>query len=254
MMSAQICKLCRKNNKLIKAHIVPDFLYRHLGLYQVDLNNQKRLSKAQYSSGNFTQLKRPLPTGEYDNNILCSNCDNCVLQKYEDYGKKIFFDGSSTIKGFMFEHKKDISSDIEFLEFSGIDLDFLRLFVISIFWKASISNREFCQQIQLDKEEEEVVRKMLLYADPKTCFDYPIVMYFLDGEHYQELITDFKRIVKKGQVKYALIVGGMVFLFYPERNKRVPSLDNLIIGHEKQLRIIKFSQETSAGLLQQFMS
>lgn len=65
------CKLCAQDKPLLKcSHIIQDFMYN--GLFdekhffaQLDLIDFKR--------------KRMLPSGVYDSNILCKNCDSKII-------------------------------------------------------------------------------------------------------------------------------------------------------------------------------
>lgn len=116
-----ICNLCRKEKKLIEAHIVPKWAY--MNLYNNESDKDKRslilVEKNKYD------LKRPM--GSYDPNILCANCDN-FLGKYDEYGKKVFLDSPLEKRG------------KEAYVVKNVDFDRLRIFLISVVWRASISN------------------------------------------------------------------------------------------------------------------
>ena len=81
------CQLCREEKKLIKAHIIPEFMYQDsyedgkmLEFMGVDLNEADE-SKAIYRY-----------KGIYDTSILCDDCDNGILNKeLDDYASRILY-------------------------------------------------------------------------------------------------------------------------------------------------------------------
>ena len=127
------CKLCLKQKKLLnKSHIIPAFMYRkammfdeHKKIYTVDT--------AKLLSGEYENQKAPRQSsGYYEKMILCQNCDCIILKHYEDYGKKILYDNakSKTYKN---------SSGVIITECVDISYKELKLFFLSILWRAHIS-------------------------------------------------------------------------------------------------------------------
>lgn len=119
-----ICLFCNKEKDLIDAHIIPrwayDFLYPQEGPQQ---------REALILVGKFKPKKRWI--GTYDQNILCAECDN-YLGKFDDYGKKIFLD--SPLEGYP-------GTSGAYL-IPNVDLKKLKLFVLSVIWRMSISTNE----------------------------------------------------------------------------------------------------------------
>lgn len=117
------CQLCGENKKLIEAHIIPKWAYDFL--YSRDDEERK---KALLSIGANRYNKRR-PTGSYDSEILCEKCDNLIGNKYDDMGKNFFVDEKI--------HKDGLIEKID-----KPDISILRLFVLSVVWRSSISNIE----------------------------------------------------------------------------------------------------------------
>ena len=71
------CKYCHKENKLIKAHIIPKKFY--LGIKEdkclcINSKTEKYIIQQQ---------------GGYDSNILCGDCDNHILGEFDKEGYRI---------------------------------------------------------------------------------------------------------------------------------------------------------------------
>jgi len=74
--------LCLERQTLVKSHIIPKFLWKPMKTeegYYFPLSSDP--SNPEYKSQK-----------EYTEHMLCSNCDNFVLQRYEDKLSRIFLD------------------------------------------------------------------------------------------------------------------------------------------------------------------
>ena len=81
-----ICKLCCENKDLRRSHIIPEFLYRNLGIYD-DKNRFKVISsnpkkRVKYEQKGFREY------------LLCDNCEE-KIQKWEDYVARFWFQKSN---------------------------------------------------------------------------------------------------------------------------------------------------------------
>ena len=69
-----LCKLCKQERKLIKAHIVPKFLYEKMK------DEKNRFNSVSFNIGDFENHKVKITQMEdYDPNILCLDCDNRIF-------------------------------------------------------------------------------------------------------------------------------------------------------------------------------
>lgn len=147
------CKLCLQEKPLIKkSHIIPDFMYK--GLFD---------EKHRISQIDFTNKKESFPpTGIYEGNILCSNCDNKILGSYETYAAKELF--KPTMHGFIEALKNkviDFDGNETSVTMSRIEYKKAKLFFLSILWKASISSHRFFKFVNLEPTTSEKIRNML---------------------------------------------------------------------------------------------
>lgn len=159
------CKLCLQEKELIgKSHIIPDFMYRDGGIYHQNHTIKKIDFKSSWKGKISFRGKQH--SGEYDENILCLECDGNRIGTLELYAKKIFFKGPN--------HYQWEEQSVKFLD---IDYQKMKLFFLSIFWRASISKRPFFREISPSEEVIEDLRKMILENNPMGDDDYPI--YFI---------------------------------------------------------------------------
>ena len=81
-----ICQLCLQEKKLIKSHIIPDFLYRRAGMF--DNNFVQTNTVDNIEAG---RPARRVPSGEYEFDILCADCDGRIIGGYENYARLASF-------------------------------------------------------------------------------------------------------------------------------------------------------------------
>ena len=109
---------------------------------------------------------RKKPKGIYDGSIFCAHCDNTILFEYDDYVCRLIRSWNTLVRT---PHK--------FGHFiSGLDYRRLRLFLLSLLWRCSVSTRKETPQIDLGSHSE-VVRQMLLDGDAGNRQRYQIFAF-----------------------------------------------------------------------------
>jgi hypothetical protein len=87
-----LCRLCRLEKPLIRAHIIPRNLYkpiREAGMGESASDQVPRI----YVVGT-EQKPKQVQSGIYDPSILCAECDNDLIGMWDNYGQT-FLLGSS---------------------------------------------------------------------------------------------------------------------------------------------------------------
>lgn len=233
------CKLCLEEKILLKkSHIIPDFIYKHSGLYD-DLH-RIRLFTVQ---GLIDNKKPSLPqSGVYEGNILCADCDNSRLgESLEQYAKKAIFGGGQLPSSecvycvnFIDEEKNTfaICKNLNYTKF--------KLFLLSVLWRASISSKSFFKGIKVG-EHEEVLRKMIFENDPKAFYDYPVFVYssVLDENFTPDIIIEPTQVIDdRGVITCYFVIGGFIYIYkvgaFPEGQS---SLKNQTITEENKITI-----------------
>jgi hypothetical protein len=163
-----ICNYCKKNKKLIQAHIVPKGF---LGM----LEQQKFLEV----SFNYSYKKR-MPIGPYDMNILCADCDK-IIGLYDEYAKKILIEDIHLYK----------NKNLPIYSIPAHAIDYLKLkkFFISLIWRASISSRDAFKEVSLGYYNDVALACL---KDERFLEDNIFaILVFKDGPNikYQDAIT-----------------------------------------------------------------
>lgn len=223
------CKLCLKENKLVKAHIIPDFMYEDIiangGIF--------KLSK-------FRKPKK-IPTGEYDSTILCGTCDNDIInKKYEDYASKLYklLSGKLTKLGSIKVEKKVNPAGLNYTSISRLDYQRFKLFLLSILWRASVSSREFCGDVKLGQDEE-ILRRMIKNEDSKRLGDFPILIIDIskDIPVLRGATENPRRVKPNGNHFYYFFIQGITYSFFLSKSNLHPFAVNSISKSTEQIHI-----------------
>lgn len=152
------CRLCGELKPLCdKSHIIPNWMYRRIK------GSAKAMEKF-----SLTRLdgKLQLPqSGEWEGGILCQTCDGGIISSYEKYAQAVLYP-----KGVK-QHERI---------YEGVDYTLIKLFFLSILWRASISSRQFFHNVHLDIEHQEKLRAMIHAGIPGQQFEYPVTIMGLD--------------------------------------------------------------------------
>ena len=141
------CCLCLEYRTLIDSHIIPN------GFFDRILTDEPNLLIDEHS------YPKKMRKGVYDQAILCADCDN-LIGKWDDYAQKVL---THDMSGFMPIGPLEKLGGWERAEY---DYPLLKLFFISLVWRASISSHDFYQAVSLGPDLEEKARLMLKSEDP----------------------------------------------------------------------------------------
>jgi len=153
-----LCRLCQHDRKLVDAHIIPKpFFTAYL-----DGNKGKLLSN---SLGMRPKRSR---TGVYDSGILCGTCDK-VIGVWDEYGVRVLLQELRALSA-------DSPTGVQTaFQRPNYDYNRLKLFILSVLWRASESSRDFSKKVKLGPCQERLFR-MLRAEDPGAPEDFPIFL------------------------------------------------------------------------------
>ncbi|MCD6670830.1 hypothetical protein LT068_17525 [Vibrio cholerae] len=158
------CKGCNENKKLIKAHIIPESFF-------VSMKSGNKPLKVITNILGVYPKKSPI--GIYDRNILCRECEN-RFQKIDDYAFRIL----------IAEEDKQIpvyNDDVVVgYQLNNVDVSRLKLFFISILWRASISEQPFFSKINLG-ELEDKAKSLIWNESSGGADDFSFVLAKFDN-------------------------------------------------------------------------
>lgn len=163
-----LCQLCREDKKLIDAHIVARCLLDKL--FHPD-------GPPQLISKEKGTLAKRLPMGEYDNKILCSECDSS-FSSWEDYTADLLYR-----KNNVYEAAADAGRNGQsFITIPNYNYTSLKLCLLSILWRMSVSKKHDHAIVALGPYENKI-RKMLLTSDPGGADDFTVILLRIYGEY-----------------------------------------------------------------------
>jgi hypothetical protein len=103
------------------------------------------------------------PTGEYDPGILCGACDSSFAP-WEEYSAELLHKNAPPIN----INTRKLGSTIPTYDYAA-----LKLCLLSILWRMSVSEREVFERIALGRYEP-LIRELLLRKDPGPPSELPI--------------------------------------------------------------------------------
>ncbi|WP_164674245.1 hypothetical protein [Maribacter litoralis] len=204
-----------KEKKLIKAHIIPDFMYS--GMKEEDDKNI--FLEVTYNLDKNTRKQRKIQTGIFDKNILCEDCDNGIIggqyEKYAQnsmYGKNIDPEIAPICKNY-----KNPNDGFEYSICKNIDYGKFKIFLLSILWRASITDQKIFKDVDLGNSHEESLRRIIFENMIPNEDEYPIMMTsFMRTENsLKNFIGQPKRIrFNDGLNGYVFLINSIQFMFY----------------------------------------
>jgi hypothetical protein len=136
------CKLCGNERALCKSHAIPDAHFKQI---------------PRQSAGKAVAITDDEATPiQYTNDswhtyMLCAECESVLNKRYDEYGIKVLRDDST----------KNIRSEIG-VTFKDINRQRLRMFLLSVLWRVSISQHRCYSNINLPYPLENKLRHALL--------------------------------------------------------------------------------------------
>jgi hypothetical protein len=153
------CRLCLQDKKLIKAHIIPEGFFRLLRHENI---------APELLSNTLGSFPKRMQVGTYDSTILCSECDG-KMAPWDDYGQQVL------IRQFPEAVKVSLQGETVAWEIEKFDYRKLKLFFMSVLWRASLSKQTFCKRISLGPFEDRL-RTMILNEDPGNPQEFAVIL------------------------------------------------------------------------------
>lgn len=153
-----VCKLTGNPGKPIEAHILPKAFYE---LRTYSPGSLKLLSN---TAGEFP---RRTPVGIYDKEIVTADGES-ILARYDDYAIKVLLN--------RIDEFRPIQKDgvIGGWTLSGVDCNLLKLFALSLLWRAGASTHSAYHKVKLGPHEQKL-HDMVLNGSPEHEESYSVV-------------------------------------------------------------------------------
>ncbi len=240
------CKLCTENKKLIKrSHIIPDFMYK--GLFDkkhfiapVDIVELK--------------VKKNIPTGFYDSNILCKKCDNQIIGNLESYSSIVLWGGQGKAESYPIIKRKINQLNQKYLHIINIDYTKFKLFLLSIIWRASISKQKFFESVNLG-EQEKKIGKMIYDKNPGKSSDYPVGLFVLNENINSptKMIANPIKIQTGENLSYLFLINRFVINYKIEGSGDIDFYERIKIKEDNTMNVNIFDEKSSQEFIDTYL-
>ncbi len=184
-------------------------------MYKEIFDEKHFMHKVNLESMEVIQKK---PSGYYDKNILCHDCDNEIISGYESYGSKALYGGKLP---------KNIAPIFEYgklpdqVNVKNIDYRSFKLFLLSIIWRAHISKQDFFEKVNLGPYAEQL-RQMILTGDAgeEDEFETCIISY-QNPELPLRALTPIRKFKIEANTCYMLHVGRLSYYFNISKHNKL---------------------------------
>ena len=231
------CKLTKNNGKFVDSHIIPQgFIHK----VQKEEPFMQPMGKGR-AKKNWT--------GWYDSTIVIregedylSNLDSWAISVLRE--KKLVWSGWNTNKTLQSSDHKLFSKEQGIREIENIDTQKLRLFFLSILWRAAVSSLSEFKEIHLSARDIEQLRTMIISGESAPSQFFPIHLIQLHTYGDTHLMAPTKSITmlpqnEKSKIKletYRFSINGLiVHIENSAINNFSQYLGNLVVGSTTKL-------------------
>ena len=218
------CRLCLKKSQLNNSHIIPEYFYNPM------YDSKHRFFKLSLEPDKKNEfLQKGLR--EY---LLCNSCEQ-HLNEYEKYANRVMF----------YEPPKVINQNSKIVIVEGINYKLMKLFQLSILWRASISSLPSFQEVKLGPHQERI-RKMILNNNPGKHIDYGCLQtaIFMEEKKLANGLLMAPELIRvEGYRIYRFVFGGIMWLFYVSSHNDKFKLKNMFLQENGTLTITKYPFE-----------
>ncbi len=191
MKSKGTCCLCHTPSLLKRSHIVTNSIFSFV--------RDKTMNNRFYEIGDKTNII--IQDGPKEH-LLCGKCEQ-KIGRYEKYYKEAIH---------LSRHGIEIIQDDKIAIIGNLDYNKIKLFLLSILWRMSISSLPQFANVSLANNED-VIRRMILEEKPGKNHEYPIaaLIPLINGKMQEgwmcfPIIGDHPH----GTVHY-MIIGGILY-------------------------------------------
>jgi hypothetical protein len=158
------CRMCGENRKLIDAHIIPRSFYEPLK------ENGQIPRIITDKAGVYPKRSQ---TGAYDKEIVCGSCEQ-IFSPWDGYGYTFLFQDLDDAN-YIWDRQRALAYN-----FGKCDVEKLKLFFLSVLWRASVSKQDIFRDVQLGPFEEKL-RGLLWRGDSVDNSEFAIALSKFDA-------------------------------------------------------------------------
>lgn len=216
-----ICSYCGEDKKLIKAHIIPEAFFKRLR------DGKQEPSPLLLTNKNDVYPKRS-PIGIYDCNILCLECEK-QFGDWDNYAQELLREKSGNASPIM------VAGKCEGYEVRKYNYTYLKLFFISLLWRAAVSKDHFYAKVNLGAHEA-IAKDLIARRSPGSEDDFSIILAKFD--HSGKILLDPHPEKYGGVNYYRFYIGSYVAYIKTDKRKAQNSFSEVMMKPEKPLLIV----------------
>jgi hypothetical protein len=216
-----ICQLCKTRTDLIEAHIIPAGFFRRL---------DAKDGPPRLLAHNEREYPKRTPVGVYDAGILCGGCEP-LFGPWDQYAQEVLADSPLGVP--QIEQGKVVGYELAPGQWQYTPL---KLFLVSLAWRASVSTHRFFTKVRLGPFEERA-RSILLAGNVDGSEDFAgFIAMFADPLGKTILSPHHERIEGVNFVRFYL--AGYVAYIKADRRSSPGWTSTFLLSREGPLKII----------------
>lgn len=207
MKDEGLCRLCCSQKKLVKkSHVIPDFMYK--GMF----NEKHQIHHGQPFDLNKTRVTQ---SGIWESNLFCEECETKVLGKLDLYASKVLYGGKGLPTNEAPKFFPCIIDSVHQFKADGISYSKFKLFLMSLIFRASVSNNPFFNEVRLGPHEEKF--RCHIYnnaAPPENVYRVAIASFqSVMSRQVMRIIRDPVIHRCAGKTMYSMFINGGLFFY-----------------------------------------
>jgi hypothetical protein len=212
------CRLCDQERPLVDAHIIAEGYFRRLGRF----GGVNRLLKE-------TDYPKKSWIGVYDQGILCAECDG-VFSPWENYAQELLDSDLSHFQPVP-PKGKPVAFTCQTFEYHK-----LKLFLISLLWRASISTHHFFEKVDIGPYETRA-KALIRAKDPSDPTEFAVVLQKFDHEVGEAIFDPVP--VRMNRIRlYRFYLGGYIVHIKVSAAQHSSPLSDVLINLDRPLVVI----------------
>lgn len=210
------CKFCEETRHLVNAHIIPRAFYPITG------NSEKPMMVL----ANDSQWAKRSHQGIYDKALVCQVCED-QFNPWDTYAAEFLVQG---------RHQRNIKFAANHYVVYGFDYSRLKLFFLSLLWRASATDHRMYHKISLGIEEKKL-KKLIQLKDPGTEEDFSAILIKYFNRPAAKLIAAPYSVSWNNVKAYEFTLGGYCVMIKAEDKPTPVALKQAVLAPRKLLEI-----------------
>jgi hypothetical protein len=220
----RVCKLCDEKAALVQSHVIPRAFF--------DAKGSEPLKLISNIEGRYP---RRSPIGVYDR-IVCNACEK-GFANYDSYAAKILLQSIGEYQ------RVEYRGELIALRGPKIDYRLLKLFAISVLWRAAVASHDFYNRVQLGPFEARA-KEMLRSRDPGDSEEFAVWWAVFDIESPPAIMDPFRERYE-GVTTYRIYFGKVVGYIKVDRRPTPDPFKDLTLAPDRDLIFVGRDYENS---------